>query len=116
MAGLGLFHTVGGRNPAPVEVGSLCHSSQGFIHRRWLFGFFFHEQYVSSPEGFSADVVQSAHIGTTRLHPGRKKQQKVLKIYHLKQPIMFQGAMLNFGGVVETGLYVKYLVVWNPIL
>ena len=28
-------HTVDGRNPAPVEVGSLSHSLQGFIHPRW---------------------------------------------------------------------------------
>ena len=27
-----------GRNPAPVEVGSLSHYVQGFIHPRWLFG------------------------------------------------------------------------------
>ena len=87
-----------------------------YIAGGWPWDFSSMKQYVGSPEGFSADVVQSAHIGTTRLHPGRNKQQKVLKIYHLKQPIMFQGAMLNFGGVVETGLYVKYLVVWNPIL
>ena len=25
-------------NPEPVEVGSLSHSLQGFIHPRWLFG------------------------------------------------------------------------------
>ena len=27
--------TVDGRNPAPVEVGSLSHYLQGFIHLRW---------------------------------------------------------------------------------
>ena len=27
--------TVDGRNPAPVEVGSLSHSLQGLIHPRW---------------------------------------------------------------------------------
>ena len=34
-------HTVdGGRNPvnSPVEVGSLCHYLQGFLHARWLLG------------------------------------------------------------------------------
>ena len=30
-------HTVDGRNPAPVEVGSLTHYLQGFLHPRWLF-------------------------------------------------------------------------------
>ena len=30
--------TVDGRTPAPVEVGSLSHYLQGFIHPRWLFG------------------------------------------------------------------------------
>ncbi len=32
--------TVDGRNPvnSPVEVGSLSHYLQGFIHPRWLFG------------------------------------------------------------------------------
>ena len=30
--------TVDGRNPAPVEVGSLSHYLQVFIHPRWLFG------------------------------------------------------------------------------
>ena len=30
--------TVDGRNPAPVEVGSLSYYLQGFIHARWLFG------------------------------------------------------------------------------
>ena len=30
--------TVDGRNPAPVEVGTLSHYLQGFIHPRWLFG------------------------------------------------------------------------------
>ena len=29
---------VDGRKPAPVEVGSLSHYLQGFIHPRWLFG------------------------------------------------------------------------------
>ena len=28
-------NTVDGRNPAPVEVGSLSHYLQGFIHPRW---------------------------------------------------------------------------------
>ena len=31
--------TVDGQNPAPVEVGSLSHYLQGFIHTRRLFGF-----------------------------------------------------------------------------
>ena len=31
-------HAVDGKNPAPVEVGSLSHHLQGFIHPRWLFG------------------------------------------------------------------------------
>ena len=31
-------HTVDGRNPAPVEVGSLSNYLQGFLHPRWLFG------------------------------------------------------------------------------
>ena len=30
--------TVDGKNPAPVEVGSLLHYLQGLIHPRWLFG------------------------------------------------------------------------------
>ena len=33
-----LPNTVNGRNPAPVEVGSLSHYLQGFIHPMWLFG------------------------------------------------------------------------------
>ncbi len=36
--------TVDGRNPAPVEVGSLSHYFQGFIHPRWLAGFLNHQQ------------------------------------------------------------------------
>ena len=32
------IYTVDGRNPAPVEVGSLSHYLQVFIHHRWLFG------------------------------------------------------------------------------
>ena len=32
--------TVDGRNPAPVEVGSLSHHLKGFIHPRWLADFF----------------------------------------------------------------------------
>ena len=36
--------TVGGRNPAPVEVGSLFHYLQGYVHLRWVQGFF-HQQY-----------------------------------------------------------------------
>ena len=31
-------HAVDGRIPAPVEVGSLPHYLQGFIHPRWLAG------------------------------------------------------------------------------
>ena len=31
-------HTFDERNPAPVEVGSLPHYLQGFLHPRWLFG------------------------------------------------------------------------------
>ena len=30
-----LRHTVDGRNPAPVEVGSLSQCLQGFTHPRW---------------------------------------------------------------------------------
>ena len=33
------------RNLAPVEVGSLSHYLQGFIHSRWLLGIVFHQQY-----------------------------------------------------------------------
>ena len=32
------INSVDGRNPAPVEVGSLSDDLQGFIHPRWLFG------------------------------------------------------------------------------
>ena len=32
------FHTVDGRTPAPVEVGSFSHYLQIFLHPRWLFG------------------------------------------------------------------------------
>ena len=35
---------VDGTNPAPVEVGSLRHYLQGFIHPRWLAGFLNHQQ------------------------------------------------------------------------
>ena len=31
----GINNTVDGRNPAPVEVGSLSHYLQGFLHPRW---------------------------------------------------------------------------------
>ena len=31
--------TVAGRNPVPVQVGSLSHYLQGFIYHRWLAGF-----------------------------------------------------------------------------
>ncbi len=42
--------TVNGRNPAPVEVGSLSHYLMtGFIHSRWLgMGFLNHQPYVHS--------------------------------------------------------------------
>ena len=42
--------TVDGRNPAPVEVevGSLSHYLQGFIHPRWCRDFF-HQQYHQFP-------------------------------------------------------------------
>ena len=33
-----IWHTVDGKNPALVEVGSLSHYLQGFMHPRWLFG------------------------------------------------------------------------------
>ena len=29
------FHTADGRNPAPIEVGSLSHYLQGFLHPSW---------------------------------------------------------------------------------
>jgi len=32
--------TVDGRNPAPVEVGSLSHYLEGFTLPRWLFGIY----------------------------------------------------------------------------
>ena len=35
---LAIQNTVDGRNPWPVEVGSLSHDLQGFIHPSWLFG------------------------------------------------------------------------------
>ena len=43
---------VDGGNPAPVEVGSLSHYFQGFIHPKWLaLGFLNHQQYghLASP-------------------------------------------------------------------
>ena len=48
---IGMFHSVGGRNPAPV--GSLCHYSQGFIHPRWCRISSMNSSYVSLPEGIS---------------------------------------------------------------
>ena len=43
-----VFGTVDGRNPAPVEVGSVSHYLQGFINPRWLgMGFLNHQQYFS---------------------------------------------------------------------
>ena len=42
-----VYATVYGRNPAPVELGSLSHCLQGFIHPRWLFGISAHQQYVA---------------------------------------------------------------------
>ena len=44
--GFSTYDTVDGQNPAPVEVGSLSHYLQGFIHTRWLFWDFVHQQYV----------------------------------------------------------------------
>ena len=44
-----VFGTVNGRNPAPVEVGSVSHYLQGFINPRWLgMGFLNHQQYFFS--------------------------------------------------------------------
>ena len=41
-------HIVDGRSPASVEVGSLSHHLQGFLHPRWWAGFLNHQQYVGS--------------------------------------------------------------------
>ena len=42
---------VDGRNPSSVEVGSLSHYLQGFIHARWLaLGLLNHQQYVQDKE------------------------------------------------------------------
>jgi len=38
--------TVDGRNPAPVEVGSLSHYLQGSFHPRWVVWDFLHQQYL----------------------------------------------------------------------
>ena len=40
--------TVDGGSPAPVEVGSLSHHLQGFIHPRWWDGFLNHQQHESA--------------------------------------------------------------------
>ena len=37
--------TVDGKNPAPVEVGTVSHYLQGFVHPRWLAGFLNHRQH-----------------------------------------------------------------------
>ena len=37
--------TVDGKNPAPVEVGTVSHYLQGFVHPRWLAGFLNHQQH-----------------------------------------------------------------------
>ena len=39
------INTVDGRNPSPVEVGSLSHCLQGFLYPRWLARFLNHQQY-----------------------------------------------------------------------
>ena len=47
------------KSGSPVEVGSLSHYLQGFIHPRWLFGISSINSYVSLPE-----TVPGNHQGT----------------------------------------------------
>ena len=42
--------TVDGRNPAPVEVGSLSHYLQGFIHPRWCRISSINSRFVKGPK------------------------------------------------------------------
>ena len=45
--------TVDGTNPAPVQVGSLSHYSQGFIHPRWCTNKKESWLYITVPKSFS---------------------------------------------------------------
>ena len=58
-----VYATVYGRNPAPVELGSLSHCLQGFIHPRWLFGISAHQQYVARKGGKNQDFFRKLWRG-----------------------------------------------------
>ena len=49
----------------PVEVGSLSHYLQGFMHRRWLAGILSHQQYVkiAGPSSVALMAVESLAWG-----------------------------------------------------
>ena len=106
------FCTVDGRNPAPVEVGSLSHYLHGFIHPRWLFWISF----MNSGINISTFCVATNHlrcgpiifVSTWRLHithkmnnrPKRRLQgvrlpRKLMVLVDLKRKGEFRGKMFK---------------------
>ena len=68
--------TVDGWNHATLEVGSLSHYLQGFIHSRWLFGKSAHQQYVSfRVPGISRPRYQRVPMRDANVVPFRRLSQ-----------------------------------------
>ena len=65
-------HTVGGKNPAPVEVGSLSHYLQGFIRPRVVVWDFSHQQDVANDSQIPKSLAPSAPFGLKKVVPKTK--------------------------------------------
>ena len=82
--------TVGGRNPAPVEVGSLFHYLQGYVHLRWC--------RVSSINGirvcYTSGNFPKMASGFSFIHPHPKLGRKWCFVFHV-QPFLLGNYMLS---------------------
>ena len=75
--------TVDGKNPAPVEVGSLSHYLQGFIHPRWLFGIssinsipIRHVEIMKKNLSMCSSITLKVHFPTQLIEDGMRFQKK----------------------------------------
>ncbi len=97
--------TVDGRNPAPVEGGSLCHFLQGFINPWWLAGFL----PSTVGKGNTSEVIQVyIEMGSKWLTPA---DQGVL-LKHDQIPLSFLSSHV-LGVVGFLGMNPSTLSVWG---
>ena len=105
-------HTVdGSKKPvnSPVEVGSLSHSLQSFLHPRWLAGCLNHQPYVPKHPKTESKVVIWSWCTPTKID--MEPEINDFQALNLLSRNPFLGSMLSFGGCREM---ILSMVVLHP--